>query len=53
MENKNNQDKSLYYVVWSGAITNWEPLQLPDQPEPEISDLTEARKVLSEIMSKK
>jgi hypothetical protein len=41
-----------YQIHWKQPLANWEPLKVTI-PEPEIVDLTEARAVLAEIMSKK
>jgi len=37
--------------VWTQSYVNWAPLVL-EPAEPEVTDLTEAQKVLAEIMSK-
>ena len=43
-----NRDNELYRVVWTQVYNTWaEP-----KPEPEITDLTEARAVLARIMAK-
>ena len=45
MNDKNNE---LYRVVWTQVYETWPQ----PKPEPEITDLTEARAVLARIMAK-
>jgi len=38
--------------VWTQQYVTWTPLVL-EQPEPEITDVSEAQQILAEIMAKK
>ena len=55
--NDNKYDKYTSYTIhWTAKVLGWQPLELPtvDSPAPveqEITDFTEANKVLAKIMA--
>lgn len=42
---------TAYTISWTGKVNGWQPLVLPETPEPEITDISEAQAILSKIMS--
>ena len=42
---------AAYTINWTSTAYKFQPLVLPEKPEPEITDMREAQAVLSKIMS--